>query len=184
MSQAIVLLLNGPGSAGKTSLAMALQRATREPFLHVQMDSFLTMQPPRHDNHRDTFFWETTDEDGVLTTRFHTGPMGAALMRGYRRSIAALAQEGWNVIADDVATVDDVADYRAVLSAFRLLTIKVQAPLAVLEAREKVRGDRMIGLARDQWQRIHAGVHYDFSLDTSQLAPAALAQLVCDRFEL
>ena len=184
MSQPVILLLNGPGSAGKTSLGRALQRATEAPFLHVQMDDFLSMQPPRDDNHPETFFWETTHEDGVPLTRFHTGPRGAALMRGYRRSIAALAGEGWNVIADDVAVAEDIADYRDVLAPFRLLVVKVHAPLAVLEAREKARGDRMIGLARDQWQRVHAGVTYDFTLDTSALTPEAGAQLICERFGL
>ncbi|MGN6146630.1 MAG: phosphotransferase-like protein, partial [Mesorhizobium sp.] len=33
-----ILLLNGVGSAGKGSIARALQAITREPFLHVQMD--------------------------------------------------------------------------------------------------------------------------------------------------
>lgn len=184
MPGAIVLLLNGPGSAGKTSLALALQQTTSAPFLHVQMDSFLSMQPPRHDNHPDTFFWETTQEDGAPTTRFQTGVLGAALMRGYRRSIAALAHEGWNVVADDVATADDVDDYRAVLAPFRFLTVKVEAPLAVLEAREKARGDRMIGLARDQWQRIHAGIDYDFAINTESLTPEAAAKRVCSHFGL
>ena len=184
MSQPTILLLNGPGSAGKTSLARALQLLTQAPFLHVQMDSFLSMQPPRDDNHEETFFWQTTHEDGAPLTRFHTGPRGTALMRGYRRSIAALAGEGLNVIADDVAVAEDIADYRDALSPFRLLVVKVHAPLAVLEAREKARGDRMIGLARDQWQRVHAGVNYDFTLDTSALTPEVGAQLICERFGL
>jgi chloramphenicol 3-O phosphotransferase len=40
-----VILLNGVGSAGKSSIARALQDITREPFLHVEMDAFLDMLP-------------------------------------------------------------------------------------------------------------------------------------------
>jgi chloramphenicol 3-O phosphotransferase len=148
------------------------------------MDTFLSMQPPRHDNHPDTFFWTTTVEDGPPITRFQTGPQGAALMRGFRRSIAALADEGWNVIADDVATAADWEGYRKCLGQHRLLTIKVHAPLGVLEERERTRGDRMAGLARDQWQRIHEGIAYDLDVDTGKLTPEAAARTITGAFGL
>ncbi|MFZ0017309.1 MAG: hypothetical protein WAL10_08230 [Acetobacteraceae bacterium] len=35
------------------------------------------------------------------------------------------------------------------------------APLDVLEARERQRGDRLIGLARWQYHRVHSGIAYD-----------------------
>ncbi|MEQ9505994.1 MAG: AAA family ATPase [Hyphomonas sp.] len=184
MGAAKVILLNGPGSAGKTSLAKALQRLTANPFLHVSMDTFLEMQPPRHDNHPDTFHWTTMDEGGRPRTAFRTGPKGAALMRGFRQSVASLAAEGWNVIADDVAVASDVDDYRTRLKSFAFAAVKVHAPLEVLEAREIARGDRMHGLARDQWQRIHAGIDYDFEVDTGRLSPEDAAQALCERFDL
>lgn len=184
MVRPCILLLNGPGSAGKSTLARSLQLQTKEPFLHVAMDTFLEMQPPRHDNHPDTFFWTTQDVDGHRVTAFQTGPIGAALMRGFRQSIAALASEGWNVIADDVTATGDWTDYRSRLAAFRLITIKVHAPLDILEARELARGDRMPGLAREQWQRVHAGIEYDFEVDTAILTPDAAAKAICGKFKL
>ncbi|WP_322013526.1 phosphotransferase-like protein [Paraburkholderia sp. J12] len=36
-----IILLNGVGSSGKTSLACAFQVAAADVFLHVQMDTFL-----------------------------------------------------------------------------------------------------------------------------------------------
>lgn len=36
-----IIILNGAGSAGKSSIAKALQAITNEPFLHVAMDDFL-----------------------------------------------------------------------------------------------------------------------------------------------
>ena len=184
MKTSTVLLLSGAGSSGKTTLARQLQRVTRAPFLHVQMDTFLEMQPPRCDNHPDTFHWETLQEEGVPRTAFRTGPSGAALMRGFRQSIADLATEGWNVIADDVADAQDVADYRRRLDRHRFIAVKVFAPLGILETRERARGDRMIGLARDQWQRVHVGVDYDFEVDTGSLTVEAAAQEIIGRFDL
>lgn len=40
-----VILLDGVGSAGKTSIARAFQEVARDPFLHVQMDGFFDMLP-------------------------------------------------------------------------------------------------------------------------------------------
>ena len=184
VASATILLLNGPGSAGKSTLARALQSRTTEPFLHVSMDTFLEMQPPRHDNHPDTFFWTTKTVDGHPVTSFQTGLRGAALLRAFRRSIAALAVEGWNVIADDVADAGDWADYRQLLSGYKFLTVKVHAPLDVLEQRERERGDRMIGLSRDQWVRIHEGIDYDFDVDTAIMSPSAAADRICTHFGL
>jgi chloramphenicol 3-O-phosphotransferase len=42
---ATIVLLNGVGSAGKSSIARALQQITAEPFLYVQMDTFIEMLP-------------------------------------------------------------------------------------------------------------------------------------------
>jgi chloramphenicol 3-O phosphotransferase len=50
-----IVLLNGVGSAGKGSIAKALQTITTEPFLHVQMDAFLDMLPAAYQEHPDAF---------------------------------------------------------------------------------------------------------------------------------
>jgi chloramphenicol 3-O phosphotransferase len=184
MTRSTILLLNGPGSAGKTTLARHLQNLTEAPFLHMQMDTFLEMQPPRCNNHPDTFHWATVPEADGVRTAFRTGPSGAALMRGFRQSIADMASEGWNIIADDVAVAKDWEDYCRRLSAHQLITVKVFAALDVLEARERARGDRMIGLARDQWQRIHEGIAYDIEIDTGTLTPDAAAQRIAETFKL
>ncbi|WP_208446811.1 phosphotransferase-like protein [Burkholderia ambifaria] len=50
MTPTQILLLNGAGSSGKTSLARALQTRLGSAFLHVQMDMFLDMLPARYMN--------------------------------------------------------------------------------------------------------------------------------------
>ena len=58
------------------------------------------------------------------------------------------------------------------------------APLDVLEAREIARGDRAIGLARWQFDKVHRGMTYDFEIDTSTLTPDACAAAIMQRFGL
>jgi chloramphenicol 3-O-phosphotransferase len=73
-----VILLNGPGSAGKSSIAKALQAMTVESFLHVSMDTFLEMLPEKYSNHPDTFTYRIDSEDGKPTIVIETGPAGEA----------------------------------------------------------------------------------------------------------
>ena len=84
-----------------------------------------------------------------------------------RRAVAALAAEGNDLIVDDVMLEDELADYRRLLSDFDVSVVGVYASLDVLEARERQRGDRMIGLARGQFDLVHKGKDYDFTVDTS-----------------
>jgi len=41
-----VIVFNGASSAGKTSIAKALQTKLGTPYLHVQLDAFRAMEPP------------------------------------------------------------------------------------------------------------------------------------------
>jgi chloramphenicol 3-O phosphotransferase len=45
----------------------------------------------------------------------------------------------------------------------------------VLEQREHVRGDRLIGLARYQFDRVHVHEYYDWEVDTSLASPSECA---------
>ncbi len=43
-----VVILNGVGSVGKSTIAKALQEIAHDSFLHVPMDSFLEMLPAKY----------------------------------------------------------------------------------------------------------------------------------------
>lgn len=179
-----IVLLNGVGSAGKSSIARALQTITAEPFLHVQMDAFLDMLPEALQNHADGFSFETVLDDGKPSVVIRSGPVGVRTMHGMRHAIAAMAGQGNNLIVDDVVFNDEMAQYRELLSGFDLHLVGVMAPLAVLEAREATRGDRLPGLARWQYHRVHKGIDYDFEVDTSQLTPLECARRIQEEFQL
>jgi len=179
-----VVLINGVSSAGKGSLARALQAITETPFLHVQMDAFLEMLPAPMFGSREGYIFESALEDGKPVTAIHTGPMMAMLMRGMRRSVAAMAAEGADVIVDDVMWGDDFADYQAVMAPFEFRAVGLKAPLEVIEERERRRGDRTLGLARWQYERVHQGVDYDLVIDNSAATPEACAARIKDAFGL
>jgi chloramphenicol 3-O phosphotransferase len=179
-----IVLLNGVGSAGKGSIAKALQTITTEPFLHVEMDAFLEMLPAAYQEHPDAFTYETVQQDGKPAVVISAGPVGERLMRGMRHAIAAMAAQGNNLIVDDVLTGGDGANYAALLAGCDLFLVGVFAPLDVLEARERERGDRLIGLARWQYDRVHRNMQYDLEVDTSRATPMACAELIKDKFGL
>lgn len=179
-----IVLLNGVGSAGKSSIAKALQTITATPFLHVQMDAFIDMLPEALQDHADGFSFETVLEDGKPSVVIRSGPVGARAMRGMRHAIAAMAGQGNNLIVDDVIFNDEIAEYRGLLSAFDLHVVGVMAPLEVLEAREASRADRLPGLARWQYPRVHTGIGYDLEVDTSRLTPLECARRIQQEFAL
>jgi chloramphenicol 3-O phosphotransferase len=181
---ATVILLNGVGSVGKSSIAKALQTIATEPFLHVAMDAFLDMMPARHWDHPDGVTFETVQQDGKPSVVIHSGPVAERILRGMRHAIAAMAREGNNLIVDDVLIEDEMAEYAALLADFTFRAVGVFAPLDVLEARERERGDRLIGLARWQYDRVHQGKRYDLQLDTSNHTPMECAILVKQKFGL
>jgi chloramphenicol 3-O phosphotransferase len=179
-----IVLLNGIGSSGKGSIAKALQTITTEPFLHVEMDAFLDMLPENSFGHPDGLTFEAVLEGGKLSVVITSGPVAERTFRGMRHAIAAMARQGNNLIVDDVMMAKEQVEYAELLAAFELHLVGVFAPLEVLEERERQRGDRMIGLARWQYGRVHKGMTYDLELDTSKATPIECARLIKQRFRL
>ena len=179
-----IILLNGVGSAGKSSIARALQTITAAPFLHVQMDAFIDMLPVALQDHADGFSFETILEDGKPSVVIRSGPVGARAMRGMRHAIAAMAGQGNDLIVDDVIFNDEIAEYVELLSDFDLHLVGVMAPLEVLEARERQRADRLPGLARWQYERVHKGIRYDLEIDSSSATPLECARRIQQEFHL
>ena len=180
-----IIILNGVGSVGKTSTAKALQGITTRPFLHVAMDAFIDMLPERMIGHPDGLTFETVADEGRSTVIIRSGPVVVRAMRGMRHAIAALAAAGNDLIVDDVILdADKAREYRDLLAAFVPRFVGLFAPLDVLEAREHARGDRLPGLARWQFDRVHRGISYDLEIDTSVMTPLVCAEQIRNAFDL
>lgn len=179
-----IVFLNGVGSAGKTSIARALQNITADIYLHVRMDAFLDMLPDKIIDHPDGLIFETIRQDGTPAVAIRTGAIAARLMQGMRHAIAAMALQGLNIIVDEVILDGPAGLQREMFVPFEVFTVGVFAPLDVLEARESRRGDRMIGLARWQYPRVHSNLKYDLEIDSCAATPEECARRIRDHFSL
>lgn len=179
-----VVVLNGAGSAGKSSIARALQTVAAEPIIHVAMDAFLDMLPEALHDHPAGYRFVRASEDGKPSVAIETGPIGRRLLAGMRRAVAAMAGQGLDLVVDDVVLDGGLAEYAALLAGHDVRFVGVFAPLEVLEERERMRGDRAIGLARWQYGRVHLGARYDLTVDTGRLSAGACAALIRERFAL
>jgi chloramphenicol 3-O phosphotransferase len=180
-----IIILNGVGSVGKTSAARAFQRIAAETFLYASMDTFIEMLPERMFGHPDGMIFEAGQENGRPSIAIKCGPAIGRTLKGMRHAIAAMAEQGNNLIVDDVMIGEGEAqEYQLLLSKFDLRMVGLFAPLDVLEAREHARGDREIGLARWQFDLVHRGVTYDLELDAASSTPMQIAERIRAAFGL
>ena len=147
-----ILIFNGASSAGKTTLCKAVQSLMPQPYMHFEEDRVVF----------DTY-----------AERFLVGEQAAQIftktMLGYYRSLAAFLSAGHCVLADTgFYRRDLVAACLRELQPYRVWLIGVHCRLDELEHREQQRVDRQPGLAREQYQTIHAHMRYDIEVDTSE----------------
>lgn len=182
---ATVIILNGTSSAGKSSLAQALQQAAERNLLHVQMDAFLSMQPPRLNNHPDAFVFRPVEGADPPEIAIETGAFCQQLLDGMRRSVRALADAGLDLIVDDVwLQGNEQETYKALFREHTVYFVGVYASLEACEARERARGDRDLGQARWQHSRVHVNARYDLEIDTTETSPENAAKTIAERFAL
>lgn len=195
-----VFLVNGPSSAGKTTLCRALQAAITEPYLVTAFDDFIFMSAPRYyrgsdtarQSERDAFTllgaeMLTTSPPGApisVTARF--GPVFRRLLESMAPAVSALVDGGNPVIFDHV--LHDRAMHESCVRSFvglDVFAIGVTCPVEILEARERARGDRVLGRARGLAEVVHTFMTYDLTVDTgttsTQDCVATILKSVADR---
>jgi chloramphenicol 3-O phosphotransferase len=158
----IAIVLHGPTSAGKTTLAKALQATSPVPAFHVSLDAFVTMS-----NRRDM----RSDAERAAAYELHC--------ENLRATLARIACTDFDIILDLV--LRDEAQLQACLKELNgraTYLIGVSAPLHVLEARERARPDRASGIAKEQVADPVYERRYDLVIDTSKATPEAGAAAV------
>jgi chloramphenicol 3-O phosphotransferase len=171
-----IIYLNGPSSSGKTTLVKALQQALTEPHLCIGIDKIISWMPEKINDwtggHAPLgFSWEKGADPIGPTDHpvFHirSGPFAKRLARTLIDVAALLAAQNYNLIIDDISFgAPKVDEWRKALKSYKVLYVGVNAPLEILEQRERARGDRLIGGARGQFYKVHENVTYDLVIDT------------------
>ncbi|MEM7018968.1 MAG: chloramphenicol phosphotransferase [Pseudomonadota bacterium] len=168
-----IIILNGTSSAGKTSIAKALQDVMDEVYIETGLDRFIWMMPSRY---LRLPLW-----NDVLGHATHAGEAGHHMVSGMHHAIAGLSRSGMNVVADHVmvepAWVQECAELFSELPA---LFVGVRCELETLEQREKDRKDRTLGQAKAQYDLVHAHTVYDLEVDTANNSTEACVQQIVD----
>ena len=187
MVQGTIIFLNGTSSAGKTTLAHALQDLLPEPYIHVALDQFRDGMPARFrglnapvgtDGERGLNV-VPVNESGSPFTLVRFGETGKKMLRGMRRAIVAMVNEGNNVIIDDIILEPEfLDDYLDAFEGLRVYFVGVRCPLDVINEREKSRPGRFPGTALGHFETCHSHGVYDAEVDTSVTLPDECAREV------
>lgn len=190
MLEGNIIFLNGTSSAGKTTLAYALQELLPDPWIHVALDQFRDGLPARFrglnapvgtDGERGLNVVPVLEGETAYTL-VQFGEAGKRMLRGMRRAIVALVKEGNNVIIDDIILEQEfLDDYLDAFTGLPVYFVGVRCPLEVINQREWSRPGRFPGTARGHMAVCHAHGIYDIEVDTSVSLPEECARRVADR---
>lgn len=184
-----LVVLNGGSSAGKTSLAHALQDQFEEPYLLLGIDAFWFSIPPRQldlDRVEPRYYtWRVYEENGKEYFEIVPGPILDQVMAGRYRAIRAYLDLGLNVIADEVLwKCQWLEDALRLLDGYEVYLIGVEVSDSEGARREHDRGDRHEGWNRGSARAAHRNCgRYDLEVDTTSLSPAAAANKIKDMLE-
>ncbi|PML82071.1 chloramphenicol phosphotransferase CPT family protein [Enterovibrio norvegicus] len=152
-----VIVLNGTGSAGKTSIAKSLIEMLPRQYLNFSIDSVLYALPPSDLQKM---------MDGKAITR--DGYNYSTLIEGYHQAASGLAKAGCFLILDNAWTLPtEKLNMLNALSGFSVCLVGVKCDLRETSERERQRGDRAIGLAESEFNLVHQHLTYDIELDTT-----------------
>jgi len=172
------IVLNGSSSAGKTSLARAVQDRLDGWWLLFGLDTLITAMPWRMFGTPDG---HTIRADGSI----EIGPGWRLAHDRWRSSVGSLVHAGANVILDEVFLdgAEDQVRWRHALEGLAVTWVGVKCDVEVAAAREAARGDRVQHMARVQAALVHEGVDYDVVVDTTALSAEELAPVVIAQVE-
>ena len=182
----MIIFLNGCSSSGKTTIAKALQQLSDKPWLHLGIDTFFQMMPAKYVGFGEKanlgfHFIPESDEEGPLM-RIETGSFGKAVSQSCPKVVKVLANDGHHLIVDEVLFDDsELGRYVEALDGHTVYFIGILCDLKTMQERELLRGNRALGLGRDQISRVHGlSRGYDFTIDTTKSTPFECAQQILD----
>ncbi len=160
----MIIVLNGPSSSGKTSIARELQELLPNYVLNFSIDSILYSLPP-------------SALKRMTTGQKNPGLDYFKLEIGYYKCARVLADAGHSLVLDNAVITETAAkELYANFSELKLIVIGVICSTIELDRREKRRGDRTLGEAASQQATVHKYLKYDFTVDSSSSTPKEIAE--------
>ncbi len=159
-----IILLNGSSSAGKSTLAKALQALIEdkrnERYEIVSIDDFLKMTTE-----------EVIYEDDVYEI---SGSLCEKVMQVFN------ANQG--VIIDHVITSERIFEQlKEAVSPQHLWMVHVTCPLEIIQKREQARKDRCPGSAEASYTYLYPKDGYDLTVDTYFMTASECANRIFDK---
>jgi len=162
MTKGKIIFLNGVTSAGKTSIAKAIQEVAEDNFYHVSNDFFLGL------------------EANIVNFRFIQAHeqlkyMAESIILMYH-TVKVLAEQGTNVVVDGMLFETDgfiekygktnYENLQQILGA-NMFMVEVFCPLEECRRRNKTREDREENQSHEQHDIMNKAICYDMMVDTS-----------------
>lgn len=160
-----VILLNGASSAGKSTLALAIQDQIDQPFWHVSIDHLRDggVLPMKRIKRRD-FLWRD---------------IRGAFFEGFEASLVAYLQAGNNLIVEYIMENRDWLTRTVnLLNRYDVFFVGVRCDVDELESREIRRGNRPIGDARRDYGTVHEFCVCDAEVDGRRSAETNAETLI------
>ena len=160
-----IIVINGPSSSGKTTLALALQKQFDIPFIRFSFDLFLDHNAfPMEQIRNGMFSWDS---------------MRPAVFAGLHQCLPALATAGNNIIFDHISeTKMWLHNLISLVSGLDVFFVGLHCSLPELERREMQRGDRRTGEARQDFESVHSITSYDLELNSENALDENVAILI------
>ena len=160
-----IIILNGPSSSGKTTLALALQKQFELPFIRFSFDLFLDHKAfPLEGIRNGTFSWDQ---------------MRPAVFSGIHQCLPALATAGNNIIFDHIIETKAWLHHLiSLIAELDVFFVGLHCSLPELERRELQRGDRRAGEARLDFETVHSVTSYDLEVNSEDPLEDNVASLI------
>jgi chloramphenicol 3-O phosphotransferase len=174
--QSQVIVLNGGSSAGKSSLARALQEMLPVTWVTLSADLLIDGLPGHGEGPGSAIVFEP---DGTITFTSEYRDLEDAWYAG----LAAMARNGARLILDEVLLSGGAGQRRLskIFDRLDVLWIGVHCDPTVAADREADRSGRVPGMALAQALAVHVGVTYDVEVDTTNRSAAACAASIAER---
>ncbi len=181
----MIILLNGTSSSGKSCIVKELQEIHNKPLLVVGIDMIINMMPRKYivDGRKaeEGFeFIKSTDDEGRPLIHVALGKHAHTATSCLPKIVKTMTGQGFDIAIDETLFLDDILRYYVQeLPTKEVYFIKVECSLKEITKREKSRGDRFLGIARDQFDRVHGPTRcYDFAVDTTNISAKECAKQI------